>query len=155
MNVNAFKVVDEKTRRGTNWAIYYNHLNSNLRIANPIDRKSAILALDDLVVLERKLQAYLPIYKVNIIIQMAPRTVGLMVFDTYEHARMFEYRLATSSCIIIDVEIIGKILPQREILGGCGSYLQKLEDLFSIDYLSEKLAPPSGTLFCKELLVLN
>lgn len=156
MNVNTFKVVDKKTRHGTNWSIYHNHLKSDLsRAHHPADRERVLIALDDLIILERKLQVYLPIYTVNAIIEMAPRTVGLMVFGTYEQARMFLYRLTTSSCIIINVEIMGDFLPQKEILGGCGSRLQKLEHLFSPEHYSESLLAPSGTLFCEKLLVLN
>lgn len=155
MNVNAFKVVHKGTRRGSNWSIHYHYLRADLNLAShQIDKKRATLALDNLTNLEEELKAYLPIYTINAIIKMAPRTVGLMVFGTHKAANIFANRLMPSSVIIIDVEVIGDFLPQGDILSGCGSELQRLRKIFS-DINLMKISPPSGTLFCKELLVLN
>lgn len=157
MNVNAFKVVDKETRYGTNWSIYYDHLKMGLNYTqHPADREHAEALLDNLTKLQDELQVYLPIYTVKAIIKMAPKSVGLMVFETNIAAKGFLNQLVHSiTCIIINVEIIGKVLPQQQIFAGCGTRLQRLRKISSDDIKIRKLPPPSGTLFCKELLVLN
>ena len=84
MNINAFKVVDKETRHGTNWGIYHGHLERVLRLDNPKYRQDTLDALEKAEKFEIAFQQFFPIYERDAIIEMAPTTVGLMVFESHD-----------------------------------------------------------------------
>ena len=154
MNINAFKVVDSETRHGTNWAIHHARLQRNLAVSRPSTyRDVALHAMEIMEIFVKDNQGLFPIYEKDTIIEMAPNTVGLMVFDSHQTARTF-MGLHAFDVIILSIEIIGDLLPSNaEILVGCGSDIRSLKDIFSVEV--ERTPAPRGTLFCQKLKVLN
>lgn len=134
---SVYKVVEKKTRHGSNMTIYLNSI--------PSTRRQLYKRIKKII------PEYLrPRYLKGRIIKAHPDTVGIMCFKTVENANHFicNYGLQSTSRIVKARGILRetqnvKIIPQ------CGSEPEYLLIRIGIT------APPVGTIFCDEIEVLE
>jgi hypothetical protein len=130
----AYKVVHKKTRYGSNAAGF---IKDN-------GEKSFYYTVKQL-----KLKKFFPVYKKNTVVKQAPKSVGLMAFESLDQALGFIYEYDFDAKII-KVEGTRKRKQARKIRHGC----------MNIEYLLEEdgkhLTPThEGTIFFAKLKVLE
>jgi len=131
----AYKVVHRKTRYGSNAAGYIEEHNEML-FHETVERLS--------------LQKFFPVYKKDAIVKQAPKSVGLMAFDSLDRALHFVYNYDFTAKII-KVEGTPKRKQLNRIIQGC----------IRIEYLAEEvedgysISAPEGTIFFAKLKVLE
>ncbi len=136
--MKAYKVLHKETRRGANAAIYI-AMNSKGALEQAISRDN--------------LHEYYPVYLPMSKVRKAPRSCGIMAFETLEDAE--EYLLSLSDIIypdeVIIVEVRGKKSrnQNRKIIAGLGFCP------WDVKRLNADTNPPAGTVFFDHLEVLE
>lgn len=135
----AYKVIHEKTRYGSNAAIYQENNNKSIEC---------------LLKKYPKLTKYFPIYEKGKEISFVSGSIGLMCFKLKDDAKTFMYlghRSNTYNFNIIKIKYDKiDILPTSSIIVGCGS-----DPLNLLQSVATPVAPAKGTIFLRKLLVLE
>lgn len=127
--VRAYKIIDKETRMGSNAAMF--------------KRSRGIAALLD-IIKSNRLEPYFPKYVEGSIIKKAPRSSGIMAFETVRNAVefQFEYELEYFT-EIVPVEGVPCKNQKIEIYSGIGRYPEKLKRRGR----KRRISPPKGTIF--------
>ena len=134
-----YKVVEKRTRYGSNWSIY--------RAIFFMNRAETLPKPPD--------SPYFQTYKKGSTIKCVPGSVGIMVFESKRSAKYFASNGALNNdrVMIIKVLGVGK-MPHSLILWECGSKPQQLlEEKGRMGHIY--VDPPYGTLFFKSVKVLE
>jgi hypothetical protein len=135
LNMIAYKVVHKKTRYGSNAAGYIEDYGER-SFHNTVE--------------QLKLEKFFPVYKKDVVVKQAPKSVGLMAFESLDKARSFRRNYAFDAKII-KVEGTRKRKQAPKIIPGC----------MCIKYLLKEVGKehltftPEGTIFFAKLKVLE
>ena len=107
-----YKVVEEMTRWGTNWAVFKQYI---------LDKGTHEEYLKGLK-FRREHPEYFPKYLKDSIVKAAPQSLGIMCFSKKKHAEAFIRRLQCEDLIIIRVKGLGqkRSIFDYEVITGCG-----------------------------------
>jgi len=129
----AYKVIHKKTRYGSNAAGYIAEFGEH-------DFYNCVEALS--------LKKFFPVYRKDTIVEQAPKSVGLMAFESFDKAKHFtqDYSITAK---IVKVEGTPKRKQPKVITQGCMNIL-------ALVYSKGNLTPaPTGTVFFTKLKVLE
>jgi hypothetical protein len=132
----AYKVVHKKTRYGSNAAGYIAEYNERA-FHKTVEKLN--------------LQKFFPVYKKDAIVKQAPKSVGLMAFDSLDRALCFVYN-HDFTAKIIKVEGTPKRKQLNKIIQGCMRIEYLAAEETKEDYYT---CAPEGTIFFAKLKVLE
>ena len=113
-----YKVVEKRTRHGSNWTLYKNKMES----------ENGLQYLKQINKLRRDHIKYFPRYLKGTEVRMALGSIGILTYETIYDANIFKDQyFGLRNTIIIKVEGFGRLYPQV-IIPFCGD---KPEFLFS------------------------
>lgn len=134
----AYKVVDKKTRHGSNFVVYLTELFQDRTFEEVEDTIKYL-----------RLKRYFPIYKKGKIVKAAPDSVGIFCFNDKDSAFDFmNNNEILEFCNIVSVRGIGKSLNVKYISSNCGSCLYYVKSMRDVP-------PPIGTVFYNSVEVLE
>jgi hypothetical protein len=132
----AYKVVEKKTRHGSNWMLI-----------NLYGEKHRLTA---------KYKKYFPKYNVGATVKSIPDSVGILCFKEKHNAMGFigSYGLEEHAKVVrVDGE--GKITSNPMIFGGCGTYPKTIVECFEDNADRARYFAPCGSIGFEYVTVLE